>query len=77
MTVGFREMSHRNQNMSGISQCRRHTEMTGRPPVCPAVVCVCLSRAFSASVMSELACLSCLCVGIVSGLSGHCIPDMW
>ncbi len=50
--------------------------------VCVCVhVCVCPTAihqsVFYASVASELAYLSCLCVGIVSGLSGHCIPDMW
>lgn len=43
-------------------------------------MCVCLiihQSVFYASVASDLAYLLCLCVGIVSGLSGHCIPDMW
>lgn len=45
-------------------------------------LCVCVSQSYTRvwvlyRVASELAYLSCLCVGIVSGLSGHCIPDMW
>lgn len=50
-------------------------------------VCVCVwerewvftiihQSVYYTSVTSELAHLPCLCVGIVSGLSGHCIPDV-
>lgn len=74
--------------MSGICECHNHDEMMGQPLcfsfcclfvhmyvcVCPTVI---HQSVFYASVASELAYLSCLCVGIVSGLSGHCIPDMW
>lgn len=58
----------------------------GNPSVFPSVVCVfsvyivCLimeAECVLCQVASELAHLECLCVGIVSGLSGHCIPDMW
>lgn len=57
----------------------------GKPSVFPSAVCVismcvclikhqCVSR--MPCVVSESACMPCLCVGIVSGLSGHCFPDV-
>lgn len=77
--------------MSGICVCHNHNEMMGQPlcfsfcclfvrtreSVCVCVCSITQQSAFYASVASELAYLPCLCVGIVSGLSGHCIPDMW
>lgn len=73
--------------MSGMCECHNHYEMMGQP-LCCSFCCLfvhtymCVSTVihhtvFEASVASELAYLPCLCVGIVSGWSGCCIPDMW
>lgn len=83
-TVGIGKMIQRNQYMPGNSECYNHSEMMGQALcfsfccLCHKHVCVCLIKCVShmPCVVSESACMPCLCVGIVSGLSGHCFPDV-